>query len=58
MRVPEYIDPAWLSQPVLDVIKRCYWSFIPRRGSGRRGESAVADELAPRAVRARGRGSR
>jgi FO synthase len=32
---PKYIDPAWLSPAVLDTIKRCYWSFIPRRGSGR-----------------------
>jgi FO synthase len=47
---PEYIDPEWVSQGVLDVIKRCYWSFIPRRGSGRRQELKVADETAPRAV--------
>jgi FO synthase len=47
---PEYIDPEWISQPVLDVIKRCYWSFIPRRGSGRRAELRVADDAAPRAV--------
>jgi FO synthase len=31
---PEYIDPEWDSQNVLDVIKARYWSFIPRRGSG------------------------
>jgi FO synthase len=47
---PEYIDPDWIAQPVLDVIKRCYWSFIPRRGSGRRAEVSVADDAAPRAV--------
>ncbi len=47
---PEYIDPEWLSQPVLDVIKSTYWSFIPRRGSGRRGEVSLADDVAPRAV--------
>jgi FO synthase len=51
---PEYIDPEWIAQPVLDVIKRCYWSFIPRRGSGRRTQVAVSDDAAPRAV-ARGR---
>jgi FO synthase len=33
---PEYIDPEWVAQGVLDVIKLRYWSFIPRRGSGRR----------------------
>jgi FO synthase len=47
---PEYIDPEWISQPVLDVIKSTYWSFIPRRGSGRRAEVTVADDVAPRAV--------
>jgi FO synthase len=47
---PEYIDPEWVAQPVLDVIKRRFWSFIPRRGSGRRTELTVADDLAPRAI--------
>ncbi len=47
---PDYIDPEWISRPVLDVIKRCYWSFIPRRGSGRRAEHIVADATAPRAI--------
>jgi FO synthase len=47
---PEYIDPEWISEPVLDVIKSRYWSFIPRRGSGRRAELRLADDLAPRAV--------
>ncbi|MEA2221397.1 MAG: synthase, partial [Solirubrobacteraceae bacterium] len=32
---PHYIDPAWMAQGVLDVVKARYWSFIPRRGSGR-----------------------
>jgi FO synthase len=47
---PEYIDPQWVSQGVLDVIKRAYWSFIPRRGSGRRQEVTVPDDAGPRAV--------
>jgi FO synthase len=47
---PEYIDPEWISQPVLDVIKSRYWSFIPRRGSGRRGEVSISDAVAPRAI--------
>ncbi len=51
---PEYIEPTWLSRPVLDVIKRCFWSFIPRRGSGRRAEVSVRDGVALRAV-SRGR---
>ena len=32
---PRYIDPEWLSETVLDTIRSRYWSFIPRRGSGR-----------------------
>jgi FO synthase len=47
---PEYIDSDWISQGVLDVIKSSYWSFIPRRGSGRRAEFQVADDVAPRAL--------
>jgi FO synthase len=47
---PEYIDPEWVSRPVMDVIKARYWSFIPRRGSGRSAEVNVADDVAPRAV--------
>jgi FO synthase len=47
---PEYIDPEWISRPVMDVIKAQYWSFIPRQGSGRRADLHVADDAAPRAV--------
>jgi FO synthase len=47
---PEYIDPDWLSPPVMDVIKGRFWSFIPRRGSGRRDSVGVGDTVAPRAV--------
>jgi FO synthase len=32
---PQYIDSEWIAQGVLDTIKVKYWSFIPRRGSGR-----------------------
>jgi FO synthase len=32
---PQYIDPEWVAHGVLDTIKAKYWSFIPRRGSGR-----------------------
>ncbi|HXE45562.1 MAG TPA: 5-amino-6-(D-ribitylamino)uracil--L-tyrosine 4-hydroxyphenyl transferase CofH [Conexibacter sp.] len=32
---PQYIDQRWQAQGVLDTIKARYWSFIPRRGSGR-----------------------
>ncbi len=30
-----YIDPDWVAPAVMDTIKVKYWSFIPRRGSGR-----------------------
>jgi FO synthase len=32
---PRYIDPEWMAQGVLDVVKAHFWSFIPRSGSGR-----------------------
>ena len=55
---PQYIDQDWLAQGVLDVIKRVYWSFIPRRGSGRREERVIRSDLVADAVsRARAGGS-
>jgi FO synthase len=47
---PEYIEPEWISRPVMDAIKANYWSFIPRRGSGRRTAVRIGDDVAPRAV--------
>jgi FO synthase len=47
---PQYMDPEWLEQGVLDVIKLKYWSFIPRRGSGRREERVIRRELVPGAI--------
>jgi FO synthase len=35
-----YIDPEWISRGVMDTIKVRYWSFIPRRGSGRTDPAA------------------
>jgi FO synthase len=51
---PSHIDPQWLAPAVLDTIRTHYWSFIPRRGSGRREERAIRRDLVPRAI-ARGR---
>src|SRR5256714_261221 len=51
---PQYMTPEWLDQGVLDVIKLKYWSFIPRRGSGRREERPIRRELVPGAI-AKGR---
>jgi len=48
---PEYIDPEWVSRPVMDVIKTRFWSFIPRKGSGRRAPPfTVGDDTALRAI--------
>jgi FO synthase len=51
---PQYMDPEWMEQGVLDVIKLKYWSFIPRKGSGRRGEERLPAGLSERAI-AKGR---
>jgi FO synthase len=52
---PQYIDPAWIAQGVLDTIKLRYWSFIPRRGSGRQDPPfAISSDLVPGAI-AKGR---
>ena len=44
------MDAEWIEQGVLDVIKLKYWSFIPRRGSGRREERAIRRDLVPGAI--------
>lgn len=51
---PQYIDAEWVDQGVLDTIRQTYWSFIPRRGSGRRQERTIHRELVPAAL-AKGR---
>src|SRR5436853_7842847 len=51
---PQYMTQDWLEQGVLDVIKLKYWSFIPRRGSGRREERPIRSDLVPDAI-AKGR---
>ncbi len=52
---PQYIDADWVAQGVLDVIKTKYWSFIPRRGSGRQeAPFAIRSDLVGPAT-ARGR---
>ena len=51
---PQYMDPEWMEQGVLDVIKLKYWSFIPRRGSGRTSEESFEAGTAERAI-AKGR---
>ncbi|ADB52580.1 5-amino-6-(D-ribitylamino)uracil--L-tyrosine 4-hydroxyphenyl transferase CofH [Conexibacter woesei] len=48
---PQYIDAEWMAQGVLDVVKAKYWSFIPRRGSGRtEAPFAIQRELVGPAV--------
>ncbi len=51
---PQYMDADWMEQGVLDVIKLKYWSFIPRRGSGRRNDETIDSKLSPQAI-AKGR---
>jgi FO synthase len=51
---PQYMDSEWLEQGVLDVIKVKFWSFIPRRGSGRREDRPINRDLVPAAI-AKGR---
>ncbi len=47
---PQYMNPDWLEQGVLDAIKVKYWSFIPRGNSGRREERAIRPDLVPGAI--------
>jgi FO synthase len=47
---PQYLDPEWMEQGVLDLVKLKYWSFIPRKGSGRRSERVIDPEVAPAAI--------
>src|SRR5271154_818073 len=48
---PRYIDPEWVAQGVIDTIKVKYWSFIPRRGSGRTDPPApIRPELVAGAI--------
>jgi FO synthase len=52
---PQYIDPEWVEQGVMDTIKLKYWSFIPRSGSGRTDPPApIRPELVASAI-AKGR---
>ena len=53
---PQYMDGDWLEPGVLDVIKLKYWSFIPRRGSGRREERTIRRDLVPGAIARAGAG--
>ena len=50
---PQYMNPAWMEQGVLDAIKTSFWSFIPRQGSGggRRADAPdIRSELVPDAI--------
>jgi FO synthase len=49
---PQYMDRHWLEQGVLDLVKLKFWSFIPRRGSGRREERPIRRDLVAGAVAA------
>ncbi|MGI8727965.1 MAG: 5-amino-6-(D-ribitylamino)uracil--L-tyrosine 4-hydroxyphenyl transferase CofH [Solirubrobacterales bacterium] len=47
---PQFMNPDWLEQGVLDAIKLKYWSFIPRGASGRRAGPAINRDLVPAAI--------
>jgi FO synthase len=47
---PEYLGAEWLEQGVLDVIKTRFWSFIPRRGSGRQVGPSIRRDLVSTAI--------
>jgi FO synthase len=47
---PQFVDAEWVSPGVLDVIRSRYWSFIPRRGSGRRHERPIRRDLVNSAI--------
>ncbi|MEO6496472.1 MAG: 7,8-didemethyl-8-hydroxy-5-deazariboflavin synthase subunit CofG, partial [Solirubrobacteraceae bacterium] len=51
----QYLDPEWMDQGVLDVVKTTYWSFIPRKGSGRQDAPFAinADLVGPATEKAR-----
>ncbi|MFL5843212.1 MAG: 5-amino-6-(D-ribitylamino)uracil--L-tyrosine 4-hydroxyphenyl transferase CofH [Solirubrobacteraceae bacterium] len=52
---PQYLDPEWMAQGVLDVVKTSFWSFIPRKGSGRQEAPFAinADLVGPAVEKAR-----
>ena len=52
---PQYLDSEWVAQGVLDTVRQRYWSFIPRRGSGRQEAPFAinADLVGPATERAR-----
>jgi len=46
-----FIEPNWIAQGVLDVIKARYWSFIPHSGSGRtEPPRPIRPDLVPGAI--------
>ncbi|QEC48167.1 7,8-didemethyl-8-hydroxy-5-deazariboflavin synthase subunit CofH [Baekduia soli] len=51
----KYLDAEWVEQHVLDVVRTKYWSFIPRKGSGRQDAPFAinADLVGPATERAR-----
>lgn len=52
---PQFLDPQWMEQGVLDLVKSRYWSFIPRQGSGRSLNSADANSVLASAAIEKGR---
>ncbi len=40
---PQYLEPGWMEQGVLDVVKLKFWSFIPRKRVGAARRSGLID---------------
>ena len=52
---PQFLNPDWIAQGVLDVVKTHYWSFIPR-GERSRGQRTIRRDLVPAAIAKGARG--
>jgi FO synthase len=46
---PQFLNPEWIAQGVLDVVKTHYWSFIPR-GERPRADRVIRRDLVPAAI--------
>ncbi|UJA19763.1 5-amino-6-(D-ribitylamino)uracil--L-tyrosine 4-hydroxyphenyl transferase CofH [Thermoleophilia bacterium SCSIO 60948] len=47
---PQYLESEWVDEAVLDVVRNRFWSFIPRRGSGRGRREEIDPDAAPAAI--------
>jgi FO synthase len=55
---PQYMNERWLDGRVLATLEDRFWSFVPRRGSGRREQRQIRRDLVPGAIAAARAGAR